>query len=97
MGRGLALSPTNLSNGHLQTLILCKPSMDFIILISSTSPRAETFRKHLSAYSARYRGVLCVFSSWGASMNFLTRYNGDLREPEKHKKNEPDLASLHFF
>ena len=26
-------------------------------------------------------GVLWVFSSWGASMNFLTRYNGDLREP----------------
>ena len=26
-------------------------------------------------------GVLWVFSSWGASMSFLTRYDGELREP----------------
>ena len=26
-------------------------------------------------------GVLWVFSSWSASMSFLTRYDGELREP----------------
>lgn len=48
MGRGLALSPPNLSHGHLQTLILCKLSMNFIILLSSHIPKGRNFLGKIS-------------------------------------------------
>lgn len=47
MGGGLALSPPNLSHGHLQTVILYKPSTEFMILVSTkiviVTPKGRNF------------------------------------------------------
>lgn len=62
--------------------------MDFIILIPSTSPRAETFRRHLAAYSARWVKEASPSLEQGAQKASFSLQHGALSLPASGQEGE---------